>query len=108
MPLPAVIAALDNVDAAHHDLYAETEDGRFVLDIDGDIAGHPAVAPLENAYRKEQDKRKRQGRELDALKQKLEAEADGAEAAAGGKEPAASARRRLEAAHRQDLEAAAG
>ncbi len=106
MPLPAVIAALDNVDASHHDLYTETEDGRFVLDIDGDIAGHPAVAPLENAYRKEQDKRKRQGRELDALKEKLSAEADGAENAAGDRPLASSTRRRLEAAHRQDLEAA--
>lgn len=118
MPLPAVIAALENVDASHHDLYAETEDGRFILDIDGDIAGHPAVTPLENAYRKEQDKRKRQGRELDALKQKLSADADadasadasahgGEDGAAGDKPLVASTRRRLEAAHRRDLEAAA-
>lgn len=107
MPLPAVIAALDNVDAAHHDLYAETEDGRFILDIDGDIAGHPSVTPLENAYRKEQEKRKRQGRELDALKEKLGADAEGADGAAADKTLAASARRRLETSHRQDLEAAA-
>jgi len=118
MPLPAVIEALDNVDASHHDLYTETEGGRFVLDIDGDIAGHPSVAPLENAYRKEQDKRKRQGRELDALKEKLSADAatgggvddgpDGADGADGdsAKPLAATTRRRLEAAHRQDLEAA--
>lgn len=106
MPLPAVIAALDNVEASHHDLYTETEDGRFVLDIDGDIAGHPSVAPLENAYRKEQDKRKRQGRELDALKEKLSADTDGTDGTAGDKPLAATARRRLEAAHRQDLEAA--
>ena len=61
---------------------------------------------MENAFRKEQDKRKRQGRELDALKEKLSVEADGAENAAGDKPLAASTRRRLEAAHRQDLEAA--
>ncbi len=66
MPLPAVIETLDNVDASHHDLYTQSSEGRFILDIEGDIAGHPAVAPLENAFRKEQDKRKRQGRELDA------------------------------------------
>jgi len=107
MPLPAVIAALDNVDASHHEFYTETDQGLFVLDIDGDIAGHPSVAPLENAYRKEQDKRKRQGRELDALKEKLSADAaNGGENAAGDKPLAAGTRRRLEAAHRQDLEAA--
>ena len=106
MPLPAVIEALDTVDASHHDLYTETDTGQFVLDIEGDIAGHPAVAPLENAFRKEQDKRKRQGRELDALKEKLSADADGAGTAAGDKPLAAATRRRLEAAHRQDLEAA--
>ena len=108
MPLPAVIAALDNVEAAHRELYAETEDGRFVLDIDGDIAGHPAVAPLENAYRKEQEKRKRQGRELDALKGKLGADGEAAPDITGDKPAAAGARRRLEAAHRQELETAAG
>ncbi len=108
MPLPAVIEALENVEASHHDLYTETDTGLFVLDIEGDIAGHPAVAPLENAYRKEQDKRKRQGRELDALKGQLAAGSgsDGADNTAGDKPLAAAMRRRLEAAHRQDLEAA--
>jgi hypothetical protein len=71
MPLPAVTDALDNVDASHHDLYHQTDTGAFVLDIDGEMIGHPAVAALENAFRKEQEKRKRQGRELDALKEKL-------------------------------------
>lgn len=108
MSLPAVIAALDNVDASHQDLYAETADGRFVLDIDGDISGHPAVAPLENAYRKEQDKRKRQGRELDALKEKLGAEGDGPESAGDDKQASSQVRKRLEATHRRNLEAAAG
>ncbi len=101
MPLPAVTESLDHVDAAYHDLYSETEAGQFVLDIDGDLAGHPAVSPLENAYRKEQDKRKRQGRELDALKGKLSADADGA------KHLPAASRRQMTAAHRQDLEKAA-
>ncbi len=100
MPLPAVTDSLDNVDAAHHDLYTETDAGQFILDIAGDIVGHPAVTPLENAFRKEQDKRKRQGRELDALKEKLSADAD------GDKQLSAAARRRLAAAHRQDVEAA--
>ena len=109
MPLPAVTDTLDNVDASHHDLYAETEVGKFVLDIAGDITGHPAVAPLENAFRKEQDKRKRQGRELDALKEKQNAGdgADGGENDADGKPLAASTRRRLEATHRQDLDVVA-
>lgn len=98
MPLSAVIAALDNVEAAHRDLYAETEDGRFILDIDGDISGHPAVTPLENAYRKEQDKRKRQGRELDALKVKISTDTN----------PDGEARDVLRGAtHKRDLEAAA-
>ena len=106
MPLPAVIETLDNVDASHRDLYTQSSEGRFILDIEGDIAGHPAVAPLENAFRKEQDKRKRQGRELDALKelQRTESGSDGDENAAGDKPLASSTRRRLEAAHRQDLE----
>lgn len=120
MPLPAVIEALDKIDASHHEFYAETEAGLFVLDIEGDISGHPAVAPLENAFRKEQEKRKRQGRELDALKQVQRADAEGddgetgdGEADAGkvdtgGKPLAASTRRRLEAAHRQDLDAVSG
>ncbi|NNE83627.1 MAG: hypothetical protein HKN28_06620 [Alphaproteobacteria bacterium] len=110
MPLPAVIEALDKVDASHHEYYAETEAGLFVLDIEGDIAGHPAVAPLENAFRKEQEKRKRQGRELDALKQgqRPDAGADEGEADAGSKPLAASTRRRLEAAHRQVMDAVSG
>lgn len=110
MPLPAVIEALDKIDASHHKFYAETEAGLFVLDIEGDISGHPAVAPLENAFRKEQEKRKRQGRELDALKQvqNADAEADDGGTDAGGKPMAASTRRRLEAAHRQDLDAVSG
>ncbi|MDH3738623.1 MAG: hypothetical protein OER92_05465 [Alphaproteobacteria bacterium] len=109
MPLPAVTDTLDTVDASHHDLYAETETGKFVLNIAGDIAGHPAVAPLENAFRKEQDKRKRQGRELDALKgqQATENRSGDGDDAVGDKPLAASTRRRLEAAHRQDLDAVA-
>lgn len=101
MPLPAVIDTLDTVEASLHDLYAETEAGNFVLDIAGDIAGHPAVAPLENAFRKEQEKRKRQGRELDALKEQQTVET-GAE---GDKPLPSSTRRRLEASHQQDLDA---
>jgi hypothetical protein len=31
MPLPAVIEALDKVGASHHEFYAETEAGLFVL-----------------------------------------------------------------------------
>ena len=99
MPLPAVTDTLDNVDASHHDLYTETDAGLFILEIEGDIAGHPAVAPLENAFRKEQDKRKRQGRELDTLKEKQGA--DGGENGAGDKPLEASTRRRLKAATSQ-------
>ncbi len=110
MPLPAVIDALDKVDASHHGLYAETDAGLFILDIEGDISGHPAVAPLENAFRKEQEKRKRQGRELDAIKevQRAEGRAEDGETDTGGKPLAASTRRRLEAAHRQDVDAITG
>lgn len=107
MPLPAVIAALDNVDASYQDLYTEIEDGRFILDIDGEIAGHPVVAPLENAYRKEQAKRKRQGRELDALKEKFTAGGEGKVGDDGDKATAPGARQRREAAHKQELEVAA-
>ncbi len=45
MPLLAVIEALENVEASHHDLYTETDTGLFVLDIEGEIAGQGSARP---------------------------------------------------------------
>lgn len=68
MALRTVLESLDDVQESHRDLYAETEDGNFVLQVEG-VDNHPEVANLRNAYQRTKADR-------DAAKAKLtEAEA---------------------------------
>jgi hypothetical protein len=62
MALKMVAAVLDEVPEALREYY--TQDGdKFVLQAVG-IDDHPSVSNLRNAYREEQEKRKRQGEKL--------------------------------------------
>lgn len=73
MALAVVLENLEGVDDAAKQFYVEGEDGKFVLDLDIESGptGHPAISGLENAFRKESEKRKRQGEELAAAKARL-------------------------------------
>jgi len=68
MTLKTILESLDDLDDGLKGLYEE-KDGKFVLKVDG-IDEHPAVANLRNAYQQEKAKRKAQGDELAALKEK--------------------------------------
>lgn len=72
MALAPVIESLDSLDEDLRELYVETEDGRFALELEGDITGHPATSSLENAFRKESERRKEQGKVLADAKARLE------------------------------------
>lgn len=64
MALAAILETLDGLDENLRVFYVEHDDGRFILDLDGDIAGHPVTSSLENAFRKESERRKEQGKAL--------------------------------------------
>ncbi len=70
MALKAVLDALDDVQDATKPLYAETEDGKFVLTVSG-IDDHPDVSNLRNAYRREKERREKLSSDLDEVNGKL-------------------------------------
>jgi len=76
MALKTVVTELESVEEQYRDLYEEQEhDGEtvYVLQVEG-VDHHPEVAALRNAYRAEQDKRKKlsgQAQELERLKSQL-------------------------------------
>jgi hypothetical protein len=69
MALKMVLESLDDVPEALHEHYAE-KDGKFILDADG-VDEHPAVANLRNAYRAEQDKRRKVADDLKQANERL-------------------------------------
>lgn len=71
MALKMVLASMDDVPDALHEFYVE-KDGKFILDAEG-VDDHPAVANLKNAYRAEQDKRRKLADDLKAASEKISA-----------------------------------
>lgn len=68
MALKMILETLDDVPEALHEFYTE-KDGKYVLDAEG-VDDHPAVASLKNAYRSEQERRRKLTTELAAEKAK--------------------------------------
>lgn len=71
MALKAIVDSLDNVEEAAQPFYKE-QDGKYVLDVDETVKEHPQVSALQNAYKQEQDKRRKAADERDELKKKLD------------------------------------
>lgn len=65
--LKAFVANIEDVEEKYRDLYEEADDG-YVLKVEG-IDDHPSVAGLRSAYRKEQERRKALGTEIEDLRQ---------------------------------------
>ena len=67
MALKTVVTDIEDVEESYRDLYTEDDDGNFVLQVSG-VDDHPDVKNLRKAYEAEQEKRKRQGKQLEELK----------------------------------------
>jgi hypothetical protein len=70
MRLKARISSLDEIEEGLRGLYEEADDGTFVLALD-DVDSHPGVRGLKTAYEKEQERRKKAGDELAALREQI-------------------------------------
>lgn len=71
MALTSVVESLDGLDEAAQSLYAETDDGKYVLQVEG-IDQHPDVANLKSAYERVKADKKTAAEERDAFKQQVE------------------------------------
>ncbi len=69
--LKTVLETLDGLDEAVSKLYSETQDGKFILQIEG-IDSHPDVANLKNAYERVKSDKTKAIEERDAFKLKAE------------------------------------
>ena len=69
--IPVVVDDQDQLPEELSNYYSETDDGRFVLDVDG-VDSHPNVVNLKNAYQREKEKRQRLAQERDKLNQRAE------------------------------------
>jgi hypothetical protein len=71
MGLKAVIESLDEVPESLHALYGKSEDGLFVLELDG-IETHPGARALKNALDAERASRRRANNKAETLAAELE------------------------------------
>jgi hypothetical protein len=72
MALKVTVATLDDVQEGLREFYTETEDGSFILQVEG-VDNHPDVRNLKNAYTSEKAKRAEQAEKLRDALAKLEA-----------------------------------
>jgi len=69
MAIPILVEDQEKIPEGYTDLYKETDDGKYILDVEG-VDNHPEVSGLKTAYQKEKEKRQKLAQQRDELNRK--------------------------------------